>query len=112
MESSGKISDKLEDLGINNIYINIPEAFDALKFLKLKPKPECRTEKNLKYVSTLTDRISGVDLFKVMYHDYTGFVEIAAEKYGSHQVEAIAEIFAQIINSPKKYEEISHLSEQ
>lgn len=58
--------------------------------MKLKYKNGCRSEKYLKYVTDLNDRIGKVDLFKIMYHDYSGFVEIAAEKYGNFQVEAIA----------------------
>ena len=36
-------------------------------------------------------------MFKVMYHNYSPYVEIAAEKYGSHQINMIAGEFAKII---------------
>jgi len=36
LETSGKLSESLENLGIYNIYINVPEAFNALKYLKFK----------------------------------------------------------------------------
>lgn len=107
IETSGKISGSLEDLSINNIYIKIPEAFDAIKFMKLKDKPECRDSKYLGFVTKLRERIEKIDMFRVMYHEYEGFVEIAAEKYGNYQVEAIGEIFANIIGNPRKYEQLS-----
>lgn len=40
----------------------------------------------MKYAQNLSERIKKVDLFKVMYQDYTPYVEIAAEKYGNKQI--------------------------
>jgi hypothetical protein len=45
-----------------------------------------------------------------MYHEYNPWVEIAAEKYGSKQIEHVASIFSRIINNSQRYEQMSQLS--
>lgn len=44
-------------------------------------------------------RLGKIDMFKVMYHEYNPWVEIAAEKYGSKQIDQIATIFSRIANN-------------
>ena len=46
-------------------------------------------------------------MFKVMYHEYNPWVEIAAEKYGNKQIDQIATIFCKIIHNQEHYEELS-----
>lgn len=51
-------------------------------------------------------------MFKIMYHEYNPWVEIAAEKYGNKQIDYVANIFCRIINNHERYEQMSQLSEE
>lgn len=46
-------------------------------------------------------------MFKVMYHEYNPWVEIAAEKYGNKQIDSVANIFSRIANNLEHYYELS-----
>jgi hypothetical protein len=45
----------------------------------------------------IQERLQQVDMFKIMYHDYEPFVEIAAEKFGTTQVRLLASKLAHIL---------------
>lgn len=105
LETSGKISENLENLDIKNIYINIPEAFNAFRFMKLKQK--CRNDKYLGMVGELGKRLAGIDMFRVMYNDYTTYVELAAERDASYQIDTLARVFASMIKEPERYVQLS-----
>jgi len=45
-----------------------------------------------------------------MYHESNPWVEVAAEKYGSKQIEYIARVFCKIANNFEHYIKISQLS--
>jgi len=51
----------------------------------------------LRLVSNLRKALDGLDMFKIMYGDYTPFVEIAAEKFTNSQIRMLARKFAHII---------------
>lgn len=51
-------------------------------------------------------------MFKIMYHEYNPWVEIAAEKYGNKQIDYVANIFSRIISNHERYEQMSQLSEE
>lgn len=82
-------------MDINNIFLKIPNIYSALKHLKLKEK--CKDEHSLRLVSNLRKALDGLDMFKIMYGDYTPFVEIAAEKFTNSQIRMLARKFAHII---------------
>lgn len=83
-ETAGKIAENLDGLSIHTIYVKIPAAFDVFRYLKFQEK--CKTEKYLEIARELNHRLEKLDMFKIMYHNYSPFVEIAAEKYGSKQI--------------------------
>lgn len=75
----------------------------------MKLKPKCKSEKYMTMLASVHSRLQKIDMFKVMYHEYNPWVEIAAEKYGSKQIEQIASIFCRIFQNTAHYEELSAL---
>jgi hypothetical protein len=57
-------------------------------------------------------RLQKIDMFKIMYHEFNPWVEIAAEKYGNKQIEYIANILCKIINNQEHYEQLSQLTDE
>jgi len=49
---------------------------NAIRFLKFKKG--CQNEKNINMMKRIQERLKNIDIFKIMYHDYEPFVEIAA----------------------------------
>jgi len=68
---------------------------NAIRFLKFKKS--CQNEKNMDMMKRIQERLKNIDIFKIMYHDYEPFVEIAAEKFGTSQIKLLARKFADII---------------
>ena len=96
LETAGAISNELEGLDINNIYEKLPKFFEAFKYLKWKDK--CKDEEHAAYSKELQSKIGDINLYKLMYHDYEPYVDIAAEKFGTAQLRKLAEKVAQIID--------------
>lgn len=96
IDQVGIISEKLEDLDINSIFLKIPDAFNVLK--KLILKESCLTEENRQRIRRLADRIRDVDMFRIMYDNYEPYVDIATENYGLTRVKMLAREFAKIID--------------
>jgi len=48
-------------------------------------------------MKSLQEKLKDINMFKIMYHDYEPFVEIAAEKYGTTQLKLLARRIAHII---------------
>ena len=99
-------------MDINNIFLKVPEVFNSLKYLHLKPK--CQTEENNQIVNNLRVRIKDIDMFKVMYYDYEPYVGIATEKYGISKIKQLASCIARIINNAEEVrrEQIRKLEEE
>ncbi len=55
----------------------------------------------------IQEKLKNIDMFKIMYHDYEPFVEIAAEKFGTSQLKLLAKKIAHIIENVKDYEKYS-----
>ena len=88
LETAGAISNEIEGLDINNIYEKLPKFWEAFKYLKFKDK--CRDENHLEMAKNLEMKIGDMDLYRLMYHDYEPYVEIAAEKFGTAQIRKLA----------------------
>ena len=55
----------------------------------------------------IKERLKNLDMFKIMYHDYQPFVEVAAEKFGTTQLKLLARKFAHIIENVEDYDKFS-----
>jgi hypothetical protein len=110
LETSGKLSENLENLGIYNIYLNVPAVFNALKYMSFKEK--CMTDMHKSILKEVHGRLKNIDMFKIMYHEFNPWVEIAAEKYGNKQIEQIGNILCRIINNHEHYEKMSLKGEE
>lgn len=68
---------------------------NAIRFIKFKR--HCQDKKSIEMMRRIQERVKAIDMFKIMYHDYEPFVEIAAEKFGTTQIKLLASKIAHIL---------------
>lgn len=75
----------------------------------MKFKDSCKDEEHLAMAKNLHDRIGDMDLYRLMYHDYEPYVQIAAEKFGTAQLRKLAVKVAELIEDHERYTVMSKL---